>query len=150
MNEILFIGIGNPGRQDDGLGPSIVEHIGRWNLEHVSTEIDYQLCIEHAELVQGHHSVFFVDADRHAPAPYRVNRILPSPAIAFTTHALQPEGVLAVCEQAFGHVPQAWLIGVRGYEFDLGEQLSDRARENENKTLCYMEELIRSAKLERG
>ena len=146
----LVVGIGNPARQDDGLGTAIAGDIESWNLEGVSVEIDYQLSIEHGEQLSRHNHVLFVDADltagADADAPFSVRRVVPSPVVTFTSHVIGPESVLAICEGTFGSTPDAWLIGVRGYEFDIGERLTERAQENKRRALEYIEVLLRKWK----
>jgi hypothetical protein len=37
---------------------------------------------------------------------------------------------LAIAGQVFGRTPEAYLVGIRGYEFDFAEGLSERAHAN--------------------
>ena len=52
---VLIYGYGNPGRQDDGLGIELTKMIQNWIDEHklecMTTENNYQLNIEDAELM---------------------------------------------------------------------------------------------------
>ena len=45
-------------------------------------------------------------------------------------HLLKPEALLAIAHQQFSKAPEAHLVGIRGYEFDFREGLSERARAN--------------------
>ena len=47
---ILLLGFGNPGRQDDGLGPALVQAIEEMEIPGVRAEADYQLNIEDAAI----------------------------------------------------------------------------------------------------
>ncbi|MEE8441655.1 MAG: hypothetical protein V3S41_08045 [Spirochaetia bacterium] len=68
--KILIYGIGNPGRQDDGLGALLVEEIQRavgsttpTGADHeFSFDANYQLNIEDAEAISRHDIVVFADA----------------------------------------------------------------------------------------
>lgn len=69
--KILIYGIGNPGRQDDGLGTLLVEEIQRVadpgssepGIDHeLSFDANYQLNIEDAEAISRHDIVVFADA----------------------------------------------------------------------------------------
>ena len=78
--------------------------------------------------------VLFVDADRAGeravPVPAGSSRAGGSPG--FTTHSVAP-GAPAGARAAslFGARPEAWLMGIRGYDFDeFGEELSAAARAN--------------------
>lgn len=127
---ILVIGYGNPGRQDDGLGPSAAFEIDRLNWPNVSTMDNYQLAIEDAVEIAAHDFVWFVDACCQGEAPCTVERLSPAFDITFTSHLLKPETLLAITAQQFGKCPEALLLGIRGYEFDFKEGLSDEAADN--------------------
>jgi hydrogenase maturation protease len=136
------LGYGNPGRQDDGLGPAIVEELERMSLPATVLEADYQLTIEDAaELAEARWAIF-VDAASQGPEPFRARRLEPALTIQFSSHALSPESVLAICEDAYERRPEAVLVAVRGYGFELAEGLSARARENKRRALEYIELLI--------
>lgn len=143
---VLVVGIGNPGRQDDGLGPLIVDQVEREFGSKLTAEVDYQLSIEHAEALSKHDRVLFVDADTKAPEPFRARRLAPSADIAFTSHLMAPESVLALCEEAFQSVPETVLVGVRGYEYGISEGLTPGAASNSDKALDYIRLLIRNWK----
>lgn len=127
---ILVIGYGNPGRQDDGLGPAAAAAIARLALPNVTTLDNYQLVIEDALDVAVHDVVWFVDATREGDAPCAVRRLSPALGFTFTSHLLDPEALLAIADQQFGKSPEAHLVSIRGYEFDFLEGLSDRASGN--------------------
>ena len=143
---IFIIGYGNPGRQDDGLGPQIVAEIERSGYENVTAETDYQLGIEYAYELSRHEVVLFVDADVSAPEPFHVKKIQARYVSSFTSHILPPESVLAICRDTYGHVPECWLIGIRGYEFGLSEVMTHRAEENGSRALEFIKLLINNWK----
>jgi hydrogenase maturation protease len=128
----LILGWGNPGRRDDGLGPALVAAISADRPAGVTVETDYQLQVEDAAEVARYGRVFFVDADRACPAPYSLRRLEASERrMSFSTHSVAPEAILALTRDLFGANPEAWLLGIRGYEFDdFGEGLSVPAQEN--------------------
>jgi len=53
-----------------------------------------------------------------------------APDITFTSHLLKPDALLAVASEYFGKSPEAYLVGIRGYEFEFLEGLTDRANGN--------------------
>ncbi|HUU26608.1 MAG TPA: hydrogenase maturation protease [archaeon] len=124
----LIIGIGNPGRTDDGLGPALAEKVESWDNPGIRVSIDYQLNIEYALEVSEADVVLFIDASLEAPPPFSFYRIYPVGKIACTTHAMEPETVLATCQEVFGKLPPAFVLGLRGENFDLGEELSPSAK----------------------
>jgi hypothetical protein len=74
--------------------------------------------------------VWFVDADKTGPAPYQIRQLLPADDIAFTSHLVKPEVILALAETYYGKTPEAYLLGIRGYRFEFREGLTGRASEN--------------------
>ena len=126
---LLLIGYGNPGRQDDGLGPAFAEAIERMGLDRVAVDADYQLTVEHAAAVAAHGLVVFADAAATGPAPFSLARIGPSDEGAgFSTHSVSPGAVLALARDLFHAEPPAFAVGLRGEAFDgFGEGFSDRA-----------------------
>jgi len=128
----LILGWGNPGRGDDGLGPAFIEILSKVAPPGVAFDSDYQLTVENAAEVARYDRVVFVDADRRGPAPFTMRKLDPSAdGLSFSTHSVAPGAVLSLCRDLFHATPEAWLVGIRGYEFDrFGEGLSPRARAN--------------------
>lgn len=139
---ILVIGYGNPGRQDDGLGPAVVRAIDGLGWSNVSTLDNYQLTIEDAVDVAAHDMVWFVDAACRGDEPYAIHCLSPSLDITFTSHLVKPQTVLAIADQQFCRCPEAWLVSVRGYEFGFHEGLSDRAHDNLTATVALLRRWI--------
>jgi hydrogenase maturation protease len=93
---VLVLGYGNPGRQDDGLGPAVAAGIEGLGWPNLTAFDNYQLNIENALDVAEHDIVWFVDATKTGPAPYAVRRLAPSSAFDFTSHLVRPETILAM------------------------------------------------------
>ena len=136
----LILGWGNPGRRDDGLGPAFVEALASLDLPGVEAEFDYQLQIEHAERLSHFDRVVFVDADLETSRSFRLERIRARDGGAcFTTHHVAPENLLALSRKLFGHEPEAWVLGISGYDFDAFEEgLSPQAAVNLEKALEHL------------
>ena len=139
---ILVIGYGNPGRQDDGLGPAAAAEIEALGWPTVTTLDNYQLVLEDAVELAAHDIVWFVDAARGGDAPCAIDALSPVLDITFTSHLLKPEALLAIAAQQFGRAPEAYLVSIRGYEFDFMEGLSDRARSNLAAAIVLMRSRI--------
>ena len=142
---LLILGWGNPGRGDDGLGPALTRMLGERFGGAVDAESDYQLQVEDAAECAEHRRVIFVDADRAGPEPFSCRRVEPSAApLGFSSHSVSPGALLAITRELFGRQPEAWLVGVRGYEFDeFHEGLSARARANLAAAADYLSEALR-------
>jgi two-component system chemotaxis response regulator CheY len=86
--------------------------------------------------------VIFVDAAVRGTEPFQVKRLEPSRSIEFTSHALGPEAVLAICQDTYQRTPESLLIAVRGYSFEFAEGLTDKARQNKSEALEFIKNLI--------
>ncbi len=126
---VLVLGYGNPGRQDDGLGPAAATEIGALQLANVTTYDGYQLNIEDAMDVAAHDVVWFIDASKAGP-PFAITRLTASATVDFTSHIVRPQTILAIAEQCYERKPQAFLLAIRGYDFAFHEALTPAARDN--------------------
>ena len=144
--EILILGYGNPGRLDDGLGPALARAVSALQLPAVTVDANYQLTVEDAAEIAEYDVVVFADADVSGPEPFHVKRIEPGPArVGFSSHSVSPEDVLSLARQLFDAEPEAYVLGIRGYEFnEFGETLSDRARANLDRAVAYVADAVQS------
>ncbi len=127
---ILIFGIGNPARQDDGLGPAFISRLEKARIHSLTLEADYQLQVEDALLFSEHQLVVVVDAIKSGRKPFVFKKINPAGEASFTTHDLSPEVLLYLAQVLYEKSPEVWLLGIRGYKFSLGEKLSPKARAN--------------------
>lgn len=151
MNEgkkILVIGFGNPARQDDGLGPAAAEAIARMKLAHVTVDADYQLMVEDAADVAKHDAVVFIDADMKAREPFSFRRVKPGSSMSFSTHSASPEGVVALATELFHAKCEAYILGIRGYSFEMyNESCTDKAKGNLKEALSFLKAILQSGSL---
>lgn len=129
---VLIYGYGNPGRQDDALGNEMVNKIQQWIDEHglscMNTDSSYQLNIEDADKISDWDIVVFVDASKEGIHEYKYCKIKPEQdKIEFSMHAVSPAYVLHLSEKLFNKKPQTYIMGIKGYEWDFKEGLSDNA-----------------------
>ncbi len=144
MTRVLVLGYGNPGRQDDGLGPAAAAGIDILGWPNLTAFDNYQLNIEDASEVAAHDVVWFVDASKTCPSPYEVHDVVPSLTIDFTSHLLRPETVMAIARQCYGRAAKAHLLAIRGYEFAFIEELTAKASENLQAALRMLSERIQA------
>jgi len=127
----LVLAIGNPSRGDDALGPELLERLRVLRLSDVELIEDFQLQPEHALDLVGRDEVIVVDADASGGAPFRFSPVSPDADRSVSTHALSPGALLDVYRRVVAAPsPPTWLLAIRGYSFELGAPLSDRARAN--------------------
>ena len=128
---ILIYGFGNPGRQDDGLGPALVAELEAWaqteGLSGIVFDSNYQLNVEDALAVAESRAVVFVDASKEGQAPFEFRPLAPQKEISFSTHAMPPESVLALADELYGARPPAWLLAIRGEAWEPNAALSAAA-----------------------
>ena len=139
---ILVLGYGNPGRQDDGLGPAVAAGIDRLGWSNLTAFDNYQLTVEDAIDVAAHDVVWFVDAAKTGPSPYAVYDVSPASTIEFTSHNVSPEALLAIVRQCYGGSPQAFMLAIRGYEFEFIEALTPGASNNLRAALAMLTDRI--------
>ena len=140
----LVLAWGNPGRRDDGLGAAFAAAVEGLGLPRVAVESAYQLQVEDAVQLAACDRVLFVDADRSGDEPFWVRRAEPEAGgIGFTSHSLSPGRLLALARDLFGAEPEAWLMGIRGFDFDrFGEGLSAGARANLARAVTFARDAL--------
>lgn len=139
---VFVLGYGNPGRQDDGLGPTAARRVAALVIDCVTIEIAYQLNIEDAFGISGHDVVVFVDASVDALEPFCFERILPANEVTFTSHSVSPGSVLRLCADHFGPAPEAYVMGIRGYSFEFEEGLTDAAQKNLEQAITFLSDFL--------
>jgi hydrogenase maturation protease len=151
---VVVFAIGNPSRGDDALGPQLASRFAaeleQAGLESVFELIDdFQLQIEHVLDLQDRNLALFIDAGTGTPAPYCFRRLEPGSGYGQMTHALAPEAVLQVYQDAMGGIPPpAFVLCVRGESFELGEALTSAASDHLEASLSLLRDLARDPALE--
>jgi len=130
--DCLIYGIGNVGREDDGLGWAFIDWLEEaGSCPGVQLVRSYQLQLEDADLVSRVRRVLFVDSTRDPVVQdFTVTRPEPRLEVAFTSHALTIPTVLATSQQCFDRLPDVRVLAIRGYSWDLAEGLTPPARHN--------------------
>jgi len=122
---LLILGIGNPSRGDDAVGPLIIE----WLEDRVGFECrwNYQLQIEDAEAIDAYDAVLFIDAHVNQESLIDLSEACPLEDSSFTTHSLSPEAVTSLNRKYFSQHPKVQLLSLKGESFELGAELSNTA-----------------------
>ena len=132
----ILLGIGNSGRQDDGLGWAFLDEISPKLPPNFDVEYRYQLQIEDAELISHYDQVFFVDAHKQLlENGALIEKCLPKETHHFSSHALPPETILFLAKTVYDKNPESYLIGIRGEQYELEIGLTENALINLNKAL---------------
>jgi hydrogenase maturation protease len=131
MSKLLLFGYGNPGRGDDALGPELIVRIAQMDFAGVECQNDMQLQVEHVIDLAGCERVLFIDADMSCAEPFEFSGIDAVRDDSYTSHAMSPSALLHAYRQVYRKdAPQAFLLRIRGYGFELGDGLSDEASAN--------------------
>jgi hydrogenase maturation protease len=144
MAGVLVIGIGNPSRGDDALGPLAIERLAALELPGVELLTDFQLQVEYALDLMDRREVVFVDAAADGPEPYAYTPATAAADASYTSHELSPAAVLHAYQKLYGEPPPAFVLGIRGYGFELGEGLSPEAATNLEAAVGFLAERLRT------
>ena len=140
--KLLLFGYGNPGRGDDALGPMLIEQIDQLKLGNVTCLVAMQLLIEHAVDLTGYDKVIFIDADMSCTKPFIFSEVQAEQDDSYTSHTLTPAALLFIYQQIYHHhAPPAFLLRIRGYQFELGDALSDQASLNLQAAMKHVQQL---------
>lgn len=139
----LIIGIGNPSRGDDAVGPLAIERLEALNLPDVELLTDYQLQVEYLLDMEGREEVVFIDASLDGDGPFEFAATTASEDASFTTHSLSPRAVLAAYERHYGQpAPPSHVLAIRANTFELGEGLCPAAAANLEAALAFLSERL--------
>lgn len=149
----IIIGYGNPGRQDDGLGPSVVNQLTALLPDkdefQLKLQSNYQLTVEDAYDILEFDQVIFVDASLNAQAPFSFIKIKETNNSGLGSHSLTPNAVIRLCETLYGKRPRAYILAIKGYEFDqFEEHLSNQANTNMLVAVEFLMSFLSDGKME--
>ena len=149
MANVLVFGYGNLSRGDDALGPLVLEYIEQ-NSYFDGLEIitDFQLQIEHALDLEGRDLVLFIDASVACDQAFSFVTLAPEKDKSYTTHAMSPASVLSVYQDIMHkQSPPCFLLSIQALEFELGSDLSARARSNLDVANTFVRQLLANPEL---
>jgi hydrogenase maturation protease len=151
---VLLLAIGNESRGDDGLGPLLLRRLGAWlDSEGLAGEVElieeFQLQIENTLDLKGRELVLFIDAGKDTPSPYTFYQAVNKRLEGHTTHAVAPETLLGVYAMVHGEAPPpAFILCIRGDQFELGEPLSPLAQQRLDEACEFACRLFENANLQ--
>jgi hydrogenase maturation protease len=144
--QILIYGYGNPGRQDDGLGNHFVEMVKEWaaqqGLINISFDSNYQLNIEDAAEIADKDIVIFVDASLEEIDDFVLDEITPDAKVEFSMHSVSASYVVHLCKEIYPQCPSAWLLHLKGYEWEFREGLTGQALDNCHKAFEHLKPIL--------
>jgi Ni,Fe-hydrogenase maturation factor len=136
----LFIGYGNPDRQDDGVAwhvlAGIAQKLGRkvpavWEDPFENDDVFphmmflLQLNPEISEILAEYQNICFIDAHTgNIPNDIQFGEITSGFQTSPFTHHITAESVLALTRSLYHAQPNAYMLSVRGYAFGFTQDLS--------------------------
>jgi hydrogenase maturation protease len=136
---LLIIGYGNSLRGDDAVGLLAARCLARRGFHAIQTQ---QLTPELAERMAAARTVIFLDAHAGvAPGEVSVEAVLRSENSPLE-HCFSPAGLLRLARVGYQAEPEAWLVGMGGSAFEVGDRVSRPARRAVTRAVA---EVIRRA-----
>lgn len=148
MPRVFVYGIGNPGRQDDGLGPLLAERLEGWveseGLSDIKIDANYQLMAEDAHTVSEHDLVIFADASKEDISSYAVSRVEATGNIGFSTHSMTAESVVGLTLELYGTPPPVYMVHIKGYEWEYAAEMTEQALQNLNQVELFIKDWLKN------
>ena len=157
-NQVLIIGYGNTYCRDDGVALYILNAIRkRANLKILQPDEDgldelghpidtimvHQLIPELAPSLANYQKVLFADAHKGTiPEEVRIVPVQEEYGFHAVTHHMSPGMLLAMARQTHHFAPVAYLISVKGEDFDFGLGLSESCRCRADSAIQKILELV--------
>jgi hydrogenase maturation protease len=146
---VLVIGIGNPYRSDDGVGPLIADQVMATLPEQVDVRSGIKDGFSLIHLWQEYDHVYLIDAVSSGQIPgkfYRFNASTgPLPRNFFTsysTHAIDIPDTIALAGKLQMLPKKLIIYGVEGKDFTIGQGLSEEVRKAVAAvTVCIIRDL---------
>ena len=120
--KVLLLGIGNPCRGDDGLGPALAARFEAERPEGVEVDINYQLNVEDALKLKEFDVVVLLDAAVDGDGPFYFREVEPAAKGELSTHSVAPESVAAYARELFEARGRLYVLGIRGADFSFFEE----------------------------
>ena len=122
--DILVIGIGNPLRCDDGVGPYVAECIEAKGLNAVKVWITQQLQVEDLERMLEFERIILVDASMIGPhVDFRQVQGVKGQTLS-SSHHLSAETFVTLALSIYRKNMHMHLCSIRGNHFEVGDKLS--------------------------
>jgi hydrogenase maturation protease len=143
-SKTIIIGYGNIDRADDGVAFAVINELrrqlgqkmldeGNTGLDELNDENDSiflsQLVPEIMELLTGYNKIIFVDAHIGSDLEdLSCSPVLAQYVSSSFTHHMTPSALLAFLKTMYQCEPEAYMISVRGYDFDFKRTFSPRVQ----------------------
>jgi hydrogenase maturation protease len=135
----LLLGLGNPCRGDDGLGPALAARFEADRPPGVEVDVNYQLTPEDCLKLVEFDAVVLMDAAAACELPFTFGEVTAASRTSLSTHSVAPESVAAYARDLFRAEGRLYVLGIRGVAFAFFEErLSDEAGHNLDLAECFL------------
>jgi len=141
-DDLLVIGYGNTLRSDDAVGRRVAEALQELRLPGVRVLSCYLLTPELADPISKARRVVFVDASVQFSETAQLRAVEPAECSPILAHTAEPGTLLALARDLFGSTAQAWWLTIPVSNMELGEALSQKAREGVRMALEKIRQLV--------
>ena len=123
-SNILVIGIGNPLRCDDGVGPYVAECIEAKGIKGIIVWVSQQLQLEDLERMLGFKRIILVDASMvGSPLDFRPIENSTGHVLS-SSHHLSAETFISIAKSIYHKELQLHLCSIKGHSFEVGDKIS--------------------------
>ncbi|MCX8095292.1 MAG: hydrogenase maturation protease [Caldisericia bacterium] len=131
--KVILVGFGNEYRRDDGLGIKLLDLIEDEKVKKIKVqELSYSLIDD----IKDYDIVIFIDASIEGK-DVNLKKIEKTQKFSPLTHHLPPEELLIWAEFINKKHYDFYLLSIRGYDFDFGEEISEEGKKNLEKSLGF-------------
>ncbi|MGC8943417.1 MAG: hydrogenase maturation protease [Caldisericia bacterium] len=139
IEKIVLIGFGNEYRRDDGLGIKLLDLID----EEISKIKIQELSIDILDDIKDFDTVIFIDAALEGE-DINFRKIEKETKFSPLTHHISPEELLIWAENINKKSYNFYLLSIRGYDFDFGEEISEGGLKNLLKAKEYLQNFLKT------
>ncbi|MEO8414801.1 MAG: hydrogenase maturation protease [Ginsengibacter sp.] len=139
---ICIVGIGNTLRADDGVGGYVCQLIEEKNLDEVTIMITQQLDIGMTEDLSKFNTVIFVDASLTVERMSFERLSLENNQPQSFSHHVNAATLVGLATILYATNTQFYICAISGNNFEIGNTLSEKTRNNALQTVSFLTEWI--------
>ena len=131
---VLILGIGNPDRGDDGVGPLVIEYLAGRLPSDVDVRVRTGDVLALIDEWMDFQSVIVIDAAASMGAPGRVHRVdalhetLPTPPLPASSHAFGLAEVLGLAQALENAPAEVVVYAIEGENFETGAAMTAKVQ----------------------
>jgi hydrogenase maturation protease len=139
----LVVGVGNPLRSDDGVGPFVAGEVTKLNLPGVEVRVMQQLNVELADELAHYEAIVVVDASEGGDPIRFLKMELGEESARPSSHHLDPSTLMALAKKIYKKDPQLYLLSIRAENLELGETLSENVSNRARSAVLLIDAFVK-------